>query len=125
MAPRATPLEKLHKQAQRRKPTEDLLFQLQAASVGCPELELRFSSERRWRFDLAWRRFTGERPNHLAIEIDGGGFVQGRHSRGLGIEKDCEKYAHAMLAGWRVLRVTPKQITSGEALDWIQKLLAQ
>ena len=61
----------------------------------------------------------------LAVEIDGGGFVNGRHSRGSGIERDCEKYAEALALGWRVLRVTPKHVRSGQAVTWITRLLAQ
>lgn len=78
-----------------------------------------FHGRRRWRFDLAWPH-----PNDLlAVEVEGGGFIAGRHSRGLGIERDCEKYAEALMLGWRVLRVTPNQIKSGQAIVWIEKLL--
>lgn len=34
-------------------------------------------------------------------------------------------YAEALALGWRVLRVTPKHVTSGQALTWITRLLAQ
>lgn len=36
---------------------------------------------------------------------------------------DCEKYAEAVLAGWRVIRVTSTHVNSGEALEWIRRAL--
>lgn len=91
--------------------------QCQLVGLPKPVAEYRFLHDRKFRFDWAFL------VQSLAVEIDGGGFILGRHSRGSGIEKDCEKYALALLAGWRVLRVTPKQVQSGQALDWITKLL--
>jgi hypothetical protein len=76
--------------------------------------EYRFAPPRRWRFDVAW---PGRK---LAVEIEGGGFIGGRHSRGTGMEDDCEKYAEAMALGWRVLRVTPRQIENGRAFEWLR-----
>ena len=59
----------------------------------------------------------------LLIEVEGGTWVSGRHNRGVGFEKDCEKYALALIHGWRVLRCTPSQIESGVALQWIEALI--
>lgn len=74
-----------------------------------PEQEYRFHTQRRWRFDYAW-------PAHrLALEVEGGIFTGGRHSRGAGMLADIEKYNAAVLAGWRLLRVTPKQVRNGQA----------
>lgn len=91
--------------------------QCRAAGLPAPVLEFRFHETRRWRFDYAWPERL------LAMEVDGGGWVQGRHSRGRGIEADCEKFAEALVRGWRVLRVTPAQVKSGAALGWVQALL--
>lgn len=46
--------------------------------------------------------------------------MAGRHSRGV---KDMEKYNTATLAGWRVLRVTPKQVADGSALMLIEQAI--
>ena len=55
---------------------------------------------RQWRFDFAW-------PDRmLAVEIDGGAFSGGRHTRGAGFVEDCRKLNAAVLMGWRVLRFT-------------------
>ena len=98
-------------------PERELLWQTQAAGLPDPAREFRFHPTRRWRFDLAWP------DGHVAVEVEGGVYVAGRHSRGVGFESDCEKYSEAMVLGWRVLRVTPRQIKSGQALGWIERLL--
>ena len=60
--------------------------------------ELRFAPPRRWRFDVAI-------PSHkIAIELEGGVFTGGRHTRGAGYLNDIEKYNAATLHGWRLLR---------------------
>jgi hypothetical protein len=121
--PPQTLTEALAKKSQKSAAVEALLFQLKVAGLPTPQLELTFHGTRRWRFDLAYI------PSLIAIEVDGGGWMKakdgqgGRHSRGQGIENDCEKYAEAMKLGWRVLRVTPKHVKSGQALAWIQELL--
>ena len=75
-----------------------------------PVSEYRFAPPRRWRFDLAWPGRS------IAIEQEGGVWIQGRHSRGAGMVKDFEKYNQAGVLGWRVLKATPKQIASGDIL---------
>lgn len=37
----------------------------------------------------------------------------GRHTRGSGYAGDAEKYLEAALAGWRVLRLTERQLEIG------------
>jgi very-short-patch-repair endonuclease len=91
--------------------------QVKLAGLPAPTAEFRFHPTRRWRFDFAWP------DRSIAVEVDGAIFVGGRHTRGIGVEKDCEKYAEAMLAGWRVLRVSTNQVKSGQALTWIERLL--
>ena len=85
---------------------EDRFLLLWQLAKGPPlEREFRFHAERRWRADFA----------HLAsrtlIEIEGGIYVNGRHNRGAGFSADLEKYLEACLAGWRVFRLGPDQIT--------------
>ena len=94
-----------------------LEVQIKAAGLDPITTEYKFHATRRWRFDFAWPSIR------LAIEIDGGGYTGGRHSRGKGMEGDCEKFAAAMAMGWRVLRVTPKQVQSGDALRWTQEAM--
>lgn len=70
-----------------------------------------------WRFDFAIP------DKKIAVEIEGGIWIKGRHTRGSGFKQDCEKYANALILGWRVLRVTGQHVKSGQALDWLLKLL--
>lgn len=92
-----------------------LLQEIRWLKLPEPESEYHFARPRKWRFDLCWPE------RHLAVEVEGGGFIGGRHSQGVGLAKDTEKYNEALLLGWRVLRVTPAQITSGEAIHWVTR----
>jgi very-short-patch-repair endonuclease len=98
--------------------TVSLEQQCKAIGLPMPETEVRFHPVRKWRADFLWRE-----PHMLIVELDGGVYVQGRHSRGAGIEKDCEKFAEAMALGYRVMRVTPRHVRNGQAVQWIEKVL--
>ena len=64
-----------------------------------PLEEVKFHPSRKWRFDYAW-------PDKMvALEVEGGVWTMGRHTRGIGFVRDMEKYNAATLLGWRVLRV--------------------
>lgn len=82
------------------------LFPSVCASLGIPRpvAEHRFAPPRRWRFDFAWPDYM------IALEVEGGAWIQGRHTRGSGFVKDLEKYREAACLGWRVLRCTPSEL---------------
>lgn len=85
----------------RSKPELQLAAALKEAGVRDWVEEHRFHPTRKWRFDFAW-------PSHqVAVEVEGGAFSGGRHTRGMGFVADCEKYNAAVLAGWLVLRFVP------------------
>ncbi len=68
--------------------------------------ELRFHPQRMWRFDYAI-------PSHkIALEVEGGVFTNGRHTRPKGFLGDMKKYNTATMMGWRVVRTTPKDLLS-------------
>jgi very-short-patch-repair endonuclease len=71
--------------------------------------EHRFAPPRRWRFDRAYP------DRKLAIELEGGVWSGGRHTRPAGFEADCDKYNCATVEGWRVLRFTAKMLDSDPA----------
>jgi very-short-patch-repair endonuclease len=97
---------------------EDLMaWQLRAAGLPEPVREHRFDATRRWRFDFAWM------PQRIALEVEGGTFAGGRHSRGTGFEADCLKYNAAALDGWRVFRVTTAMVDDGRALALAEEAL--
>ena len=95
-----------------------LPLQIRAVGFPMPVEEHRFC-KRRWRFDLAWI------DRKLAVEIEGGTWSHGRHTRGKGFRGDCEKYAEALCLGWRVLRVTTAMVNDGTALGYIERLLKE
>jgi very-short-patch-repair endonuclease len=89
-----------------------------AVGLPAPETEVRFHPVRKWRADYLWRE-----PHMLMVEVDGGLFVQGRHSRGAGVEADMEKFFEAMKLGYRVLRVSTRHVRDGRAVQWVEQLL--
>ena len=66
--------------------------------------EYKFHPERRWRFDYAVPAYK------IALEVEGGVWTQGRHTRPQGFLGDIEKYNTATLMGWRVFRTTPTDL---------------
>lgn len=59
----------------------------------------------------------------VALELEGISPKGGRHQSIGGYTKDCEKYANALTLGWKVLRVTYRQVESGQVFDWLSALL--
>ena len=83
-----------------------------------------FALPRRWRVDVALIEPPGVAVPGLAIEIDGGLFVRGRHSGGQGQLDDMAKHNALAERGWRVLRFTPHQVRTGEALEQIRRCVS-
>lgn len=82
-----------------------------------PEREYRFHASRRWRFDYA---FVAQK---AGVEIEGGAWSRGRHTRGRGFLGDMEKYNEAQKLGWRVFRFTPDQLKNGHAQTFMREVL--
>ena len=82
-----------------------------------PELEYRFC-DRKWRFDAAWPAYS------VAVEVHGGVWVSGHHTRGQGFIDDREKMNHAQIAGWIVLEFVTEQIMRAEYIDLLRVALA-
>ncbi len=98
---------------------EQLAYILAGDGLWPFEQEHRFHPTRKWRFDFAWPEYK------VAVEVEGGIWSQGRHTRGLGFQKDCTKYNEAAVDGWIVIRVTAKHIDSGRALVWARRALTE
>ncbi|HOM27378.1 MAG TPA: hypothetical protein PKV21_07725 [bacterium] len=81
-----------------------------------PIKEYKFCHNRRWRFDYA---FVEQK---IAIEQEGGVWINGRHNRGKGFLNDLEKYNTATIMGWRVLRYPPDLLYT-QAIEDLKKLL--
>lgn len=82
-------------------PVRGHLFVSEADTLGRTRfVSPKLHKPRRWKFDFAW-------PEHwLAVEMEGGAFSGGRHTRGVGYAGDCQKYSAAVVLGWRLLRYT-------------------
>jgi very-short-patch-repair endonuclease len=119
MTPAAT-LAKEQARAKREALELALAHQLRALGllVGMHQ-QWKFHPKRAWRFDFAYP----DPEIKLAIEVDGGTWINGGHSRGAGIERDCEKLAAAVILGWRVMRATTNQVKDGSAAFWVEQAL--
>lgn len=69
---------------------------------------------RNWRFDLCWPEYK------LAIELQGGTWVRGRHSRGGGQTSDYEKHNFAVLNDWRILYFTSDMLSRSRSAGCIE-----
>src|SRR3989338_1901333 len=97
----------------------EFLFRIKTAGLPMPEQEYKFHTTRKWRFDFAFL----QKHKKIAVELEGGIFSGGRHTRGSGFIADCQKYNAAALLGWTVLRY-PKCLIR-EAIDDIRFLLKE
>jgi very-short-patch-repair endonuclease len=96
---------------------EAFLLHCRAEGITTVMREFRFC-DRKWRFDFAI-------PSHkIAIEIEGGLYIGGGHSRGKGYEANLEKYNTAVKMGWRVLRYSTDMVMAGTAVDDVLKMMA-
>lgn len=96
-----------------------LVTRLERAGLPLGEGQYRFVPGRLYRFDRAY-------PSQMvAIEIQGGVWVNGAHSRGSGVQRDCLKLSLGAALGWRVLPVTREMIESGQAVDLIRQALGE
>jgi hypothetical protein len=79
--------------------------------LGGPELETeyQFHPTRKWRFDAA------HPASKIAVELEGGVWTGGRHTRPAGFTLDCLKYNQAALLGWAVFRLTSDMLTNDPA----------
>lgn len=91
------------------------LFLLQSDIIPPFVREYQFQPEKEWRNDFAWP------DHHLAVEIEGGSWIYGRHNRAAGFQKDMDKYNTLAILGWHLLRFTPQDVETGKALDTIEE----
>ena len=80
--------------------------------------EYKFHEKRKWRIDYF---ISGK--IKLAIEIEGGIWNSGRHTRPAGFIADMEKYNSLTAAGLRLIRVTTDNINKAETFDLIKRCI--
>ncbi|WP_445536110.1 endonuclease domain-containing protein [Acinetobacter sp. G18] len=102
-----------------RQPSEGetvLATHLKACKISF-EQEYKFHPTRKWRADFL---ITGTK---ILVEVEGGIWSGGRHTRGKGYLGDMEKYNEAAAMGYTVLRFSTEQVKSGLALKKIEQLV--
>ena len=93
------------------KSTGELEMEFLLRSEGIEfETEYRFHPTRKWRFDFVVDK-------RVAIEVEGGLFSRGRHTRGKGYIGDMQKYNAAQIGGWKILRYGTGQINNNVIID--------
>lgn len=70
-----------------------------------------------FRFDAAWPAYW------LAVEVQGGAFIRGGHTRGAGFRRDQEKLCEAVAQGWACFGVLPEWVASGRAALYVERAL--
>lgn len=93
-----------------------LVQQLKALKIDFVQ-EFQFHEKRKWRADFHISN------TKLLIEVEGGIWSNGRHTRGKGYLGDMEKYNTATLMGYQVLRFSTEQVKSGYAIQEIKKMV--
>jgi len=107
------PKPKPKKKPAKQMALDGFLKTVKLAGLPKPELEFRFHKTRKWRIDCCFVK------DKLAIEIEGAVWTNGRHTRGSGFVRDMTKYNELSIMGYGLLRFTPEQVRSGEALHEI------
>ncbi|XZT20698.1 DUF559 domain-containing protein [Acinetobacter baumannii] len=83
------------------------------------EQEYKFHPKRKWRADFL---ITGKK---ILVEVEGGIWSGGRHTRGKGYIGDMEKYNSAAMMGFTVLRFSTEQVKAGVAIKQIEQLVGE
>ncbi|HAV5429455.1 TPA: DUF559 domain-containing protein [Acinetobacter baumannii] len=81
------------------------------------EQEYKFHPKRKWRADFL---ITGTK---ILVEVEGGIWSGGRHTRGKGYIGDMEKYNSAAMMGFTVIRFSTEQVKAGVAIKQIEQLV--
>lgn len=81
------------------------------------EQEFEFHPKRKWRADF---HLVGKK---ILVEVEGGIWSGGRHTRGKGYIGDMEKYNAATMMGFQVIRFSTDQVKSGHAIQQIEKMV--
>lgn len=77
--------------------------------------EVQFHPTRRWAFDWAFAKAK------VAVELDGYAY----HTSRAGWLKDMEKMNEALLLGWRVFHITPRDVENGKAGELMDRICTE
>jgi very-short-patch-repair endonuclease len=95
-----------------------LANQLRVLKIGF-EQEYKFHPKRKWRADF---HIVGK---NILVEVEGGVWSGGRHTRGKGYIGDMEKYNAAVVLGFQILRFSTEQVKSGLAVQQIEMMVGE
>lgn len=84
-----------------------------------PTPEYKFHPTRKWRIDYYFEA-NGRR---VGLEVEGGVWTGGRHTRGAGFKGDMEKYNASGAMGITIVRVTPGELLKIETFNLVKKTL--
>ena len=87
----------------------DTLWEQDYPELPAPEQECKVIEGRKFAFDRCFR------DARLLICLQGGTWQQGRHTRGAGYERDCEKLCLAAAEGYRVFYLTTTMLRNDPA----------
>jgi len=101
----------------REKGEANLLLQQHMDELRIPWVaEYKFHPTRKWRADYRLGK-------SVLVEIEGGIYTRGRHSRGAGMEADIEKYNAAIALGYKLYRFSTGQVLTGKAREFLKENL--
>ncbi|ENV44194.1 DUF559 domain-containing protein [Acinetobacter schindleri] len=83
------------------------------------EQEFKFHPDRKWKADF---HLVDKK---ILVEVEGGIWSGGRHTRGKGYIGDMEKYNAATMMGFQVIRFSTDQVKSGHAIQQIEKMVGE
>lgn len=114
--PPRCPQDREKRQADRRAKERMIVEYCVARGLPVPIFEFVFAPPRKWRFDLLFEGW-------LAVEVQGGLFIAGRHARGAALLDEHEKLNAAVVAGYSCLFCTPQDVDSGAIFAVVQQAL--
>jgi hypothetical protein len=104
-SPKDTPVQKQANRIAKELAEREFSAACKRADLPLPVKEHKFHPDRKWRFDYYFSRGGVK----VALEIEGGVWTNGRHTRGKGFIKDMEKYNAAQALGIYVVRCIPSE----------------
>lgn len=109
------------KKAPKKKANRIDLFPEACSKFGLPRPtpEYRFHATRKWRIDYYFEA-NGRK---VGLEVEGGIWTGGRHTRGKGFSGDMEKYNEAAAMGITILKVTPAELLKLETFKLVKRTL--
>lgn len=88
-------------------------------------LKIKFEQEFYFHPDRKWRADFHLIDKKILVEVEGGIWSGGRHTRGKGYLRDLEKYNAATMMGFQVIRFSTDQVKSGHAIQQIEMMVGE